>query len=387
VTTPLQQAALSGPGQSTERVTPLGNRCLQAAIKLHEYLMARQWTGDALIGPDPGIRLNYRVGRFVKSYLDRLPWNDDVYFLQTQGYWVLANWSLFKATHESKYREIAVRCSARIAAEQRGDGTWKYPLRPWAARVATVEGIWATLGLLATYRHTGADGCLRTAVRWHRFLTDHIGYQRIDGDGLAINYFAGHDDHAVPNNSTDALRFLAEMAQATGDKTYLQPCAGLIRFLQRAQEPTGEFPYIFRKDPQSTGRTHFQCYQYNAFQCLGLMSYFELTGDRAVLPLVTRSLTFLSGGLARDGHAHYMCGNSCRTITYHAAVLGAAFTRARTLGFDEYEDNAESAYGYVLRLQQPDGRLPHSRHDYCVLTDHRSYPRYLAMIVHFLSTV
>ncbi len=40
---------------------------LQAAISLHRYMVGRHWTGHALVGPDPGIRFNYRIGRFVKS--------------------------------------------------------------------------------------------------------------------------------------------------------------------------------------------------------------------------------------------------------------------------------------------------------------------------------
>src|SRR5438874_8832537 len=70
--------------------TSQNRRPLEAAVKLHGYLVANHWSGDRLIGPDPGIRLNYRIGRFIKGYLHRLAWKDDVYFLQAQGYWLLA---------------------------------------------------------------------------------------------------------------------------------------------------------------------------------------------------------------------------------------------------------------------------------------------------------
>jgi hypothetical protein len=366
--------------------TPRRHRYLQAAVGLHRYLMATHWTGQALMGPDPGIRLNFRVGRFIKSYLDRLSWNDDVYFLQAQGYWVLANWALFNQIHEDGYREVAIRCSAHVLAQQREDGAWNYPLRSWAGRIATVEGIWAALGLLETYRQTGASAFLAGAVRWHQFLSDQIGYLQIDHDALAVNYFAGRGHEAVPNNSTDALRFLAEMAHVTRDDRYAQPCAGLIRFLRRAQKDTGEFPYIFKKDADSRERPHFQCYQYNAFQCVGLMSYYERSGDRSVLPIIGKLLTFLRRGIADDGHAHYRCGNGRRTVTYHTAVLGAVFSRAARIGLPGHEEAAERACGYVLSLQEPNGRLLHSQRDYRVLTDRRSYPRYLAMILcHLLS--
>src|SRR5205814_7194699 len=181
---------------------------LNAAVKLHAYLVARHWTGQALIGPDPGIRLNYRIGRFVKGYLGGVAWRDDVYFLQAQGYWILDNWALFKSTHDEKTRQIAIRCSEHVLGQQRPDGAWDYPLPQWRGRFATVEGIWAALGLLETYRHTTGARFLSGAVRWHAFMTERIGYQKI-GDGLAINYFANYREHAVPNNSTDVLQFLA----------------------------------------------------------------------------------------------------------------------------------------------------------------------------------
>jgi hypothetical protein len=354
-----------------------------AALTLHRYLVATHWTGDALIGPDPGIRLNYRIGRFIKGYLDRLPWNDAVYFLQAQGYWILANWALFTTTQDEQHRAIALRCSERVLSGQRADGAWNYPLRAWAERTATVEGIWASLGLIETWRQTGERAFLSGAVRWHRFLAEHIGYVRV-GDGLAVNYFAGYCDQAVPNNSTDALRFLAEMAEATHDDSYLEPCAGLIRFLRAAQTPGGEFPYVFKKDEHSEGRPHFQCYQYNAFQCFGLMSYYEITGDGTVLPIIARLLTFLHQGLGADGHAHYMCGDASRTVSYHTAVLGAVFARAAGIGIPGYDDAAGRALRYVVDLQEPSGRLRHSQRDYRLLSDRRSYPRYLAMILYHL---
>ena len=372
-----RQTAPPSPGPSRNPAA------FDAAVLLHRYLAATHWTGDALIGPDPGIRLNYRIGRFIKGYLNRLPWNDDVYFLQAQGYWILANWALFATTHDEPHRTLARRCSERVLSEQREDGAWNYPLRAWAERTATVEGIWASLGLLETYRQTGETAYLSGAVRWHQFLSAKIGYVRV-GDGLAVNYFAGYRDHAVPNNSTDALRFLAEMAEATHDDSYLEPCGGLLRFLLKAQKPSGEFPYIFQKDAHSEGRPHFQCYQYNAFQCFGLMSYYEITGDGTALPIITGLLSFLRQGLAADGHAHYMCGDASRTITYHTAVLGAVFARAGGIGVPGYDDAAERALRYVLSVQEPGGRLIHSQRDYRVLSDRRSYPRYQAMILYHL---
>jgi len=149
--------------------------------------------------------------------------------------------------------------------------------------------------------------------------------------------------------------------------------------------PSGELPYaVGGKSDPAYYRPHFQCYQYNAFECLSLLRYYELTLDEAILPTITTLLNYLSEGIAEDGHAYYNCSKPTRAITYHAAALAAAFTKARQLGLDSYDELVERAYKYVLAWQNEDGNFTHSRRDYGVLSDQRSYPRYLSMIMYHL---
>lgn len=356
---------------------------LQSELKLHSYLTAEHWNGQALIGPDPGIRFDYRIGRFIKSYAPRLSWNDRLYYLQAQSYWILGNWRLFALTREETYRDIAVRCSESMREQQRFDGAWDYPNREWKGRVATAEGAWGALGLLETYKQTADPVFLRSALKWHKYLIDTVGFQRV-GDELAVNYFANRAGARVPNNTAFVLRYLAELANVTGELAYLEPCTDLLTFMKRAQKPSGEFPYAVAGVVDGEERPHFQCYQYNAFQCLDLTEYYQLTKDTAALPIVTKLLTYLRTGLADDGHAFYACGNRHRAVTYHAAALGAAFAQADRAGIAPCSELAERAYTYVLNLQRSDGSFPYSRRDYGFLSDERSYPRYLAMILYHL---
>src|SRR5690348_8182046 len=67
---------------------------LEAACKLNRHLLREHWSGQLLVGPDPGIRINYRFGRFAKSYLRKIPWRDHMVYMQAQGYWILAQWLL-----------------------------------------------------------------------------------------------------------------------------------------------------------------------------------------------------------------------------------------------------------------------------------------------------
>lgn len=360
------------------------DRYFHAAVRLHQYLLDRHWDGTCLRGPDPGVRLNYRMGRFIKSYLQAVSWHDNHYYLQAQGYWVLGNWYLFAMLRDTKYAEIARRCSDTMISRQRDDGAWDYPNPEWKGRVTNYEGTWAAIGLLDTYRHTSDLAFLKAALRWKEFLVSKIGFQRT-ADGLAANYFANHGNLRVPNNSAFVLRFFGELADVTGDPSWLNPCAGLLTFMRSVQKETGEFPYAVSGTGDGKGRSHFQCYQYNAFQCLDMMRYHQVTRDTAPVPLISKVLQFLRGGLANDGHALYECGNRYPQVSYHTAVLGAAFSKARELGLNGYDELSDRAYSYLLGLQKKDGSFPYSRGDYYFFSDRRSYPRHLAMILYHLS--
>ena len=83
------------------------DQLLAAAERLHAHLLGRHYDRGLLHGPDAGVRFNLRLWRFLKSALDFVPWRDDYVFMQTQGYWILANWMLHEATGEPRYREVA----------------------------------------------------------------------------------------------------------------------------------------------------------------------------------------------------------------------------------------------------------------------------------------
>ncbi|HEX2232443.1 MAG TPA: hypothetical protein VHG69_03670 [Thermoleophilaceae bacterium] len=215
--------------------------CLRAAQALHDHLARRHLRDGSLAGPDYGVRLNYRVGRFVKSYLRRIPWRDNLVYEQAQGYWILACSRLQERDGRNRL-ELVERCADGILRRQRADGSWAYPNPAWRGRVATAEGTWAAIGLLEAAQLLDDDRPLAGAQAWHSFLEERIGFRAVDG-GLAVNYFAGRPGGAVPNNSAFVLRFLAGLARATGNDGHLARCRELIAFLASIQRPTGELPY------------------------------------------------------------------------------------------------------------------------------------------------
>ena len=356
------------------------NLCEQAARRIHTFLVTRQVFDGALIGPDPGVRFNYRFWRFIKSVFPRANWRDERYYLQAQGYWILANWMLSQADGDL-YEKVALAATEQVLTRQRGDGAWDQPNPEWKGRITTVEGIWASLGLLESYRHCGRTAYLDAALKWHEFLESKIGYQKFAGN-IAVNYFADRTEEPVPNNSALALRYLANMADITGDASFLDKCDGLLRFIQEAQLVSGEVPYIYG-NPQ---RVHFQCFQYQAFLYLDVLEYYRLTGNWQARSVLIRILGFLERGISPEGFVYYQCGQRHRVVNYHAGAVAAAFASAHEIGVSGQDEFADKAYRCLLRQQCDDGSVPHSRGDYGFLSDRRAYPRYLTMMMFHLLT-
>lgn len=365
----------------------------EAALRLHGYLERGHWRSPDLIGPDPGVRWNYRVGRFVKSALRQLRWGDDLVYLQGLGYWVIANVLLAAGARQGSFvaevdprsfERLAATAADGILARQDDDGGWPYPNPEWRGRVATAEGTWASLGLIAAFRVTGERRYLDGALRWHAYVGREIGFQRRAGT-LAVQYFAHRRGPRIPNNTAFYLRFLAELAEATGDHDVLAPCEALVAFLDEVQSPSGEFPYSVEGDGPGRLRAHFQCFQYNAYMTLDLLRYAALAADAAALAAAARCGRFLVGGIGATGAAAYACSERDRTVTYHTAVVASALEAlehsSASVAASVSTEVSTRAFRHVLDLQRSDGSFPHSRGDYRVLRDDRAYPRYLAMLI------
>ena len=358
---------------------------LDAVTRLHAYLLREHWNGQALQGPDAGIRFNARIGRFIKSYLHFLAWKDAYAYAQTQKYWILDNWLMVDLLGARQYADLALACSKYLLTAQHPEGYWPYPNPEWKGRIATVEGNYATLGLLETYCRTHQEPFLLGAKKWVQFVVDRVGFQGEDGL-LAVNYFANVHRGMVPNNSASTLRVFAKLARATGDDRYIRStqCQGMVAWLSKVQLETGELPYAVGNSKR-TDRIHFLCYQYNAFQFLGLVDYYRITGDQAIWPVLEKLALFVSRGILESGAARYDCHRDRPEVPYYTAALAAALSQATLLGVGDFRSLADRAYKRVLSQQTEDGGLEFfSRGNYGFLSDRRSYPRNLSMILYHL---
>jgi hypothetical protein len=359
---------------------PAREKLFAAAERLHAYLLSRHYRRGLLHGPDAGVRFNLRAWRFLKSALDSFPWHDDYVFIQTQGYWILSNWMLFEATGEARWREIALESTEATLGLQRPDGTWAYPLPERRHLIATVEGNWGAIGLLASYAREPEQRLLEGAARWYDYLVGRIGFQQHEA-GRAINYF-DKPRGKVPNNSVEAAWVFARLWQATGDERYLEHVGGMMDFVRSVQLATGELPYVV-ESPYERRREHYLCYQYNAFQFLKLAWLERLKPGEAVAAVLPGLASFLATGVTKPGACAEDCSSRSVEVDYYTAALAAALEEAARLHLAE-GGLSQRAYDRVTAHQRPDGSFIYSKGDYGCLRDSRSYPRPMVMTLFHL---
>lgn len=360
------------------------NKYLFSALRLYNYLVKNFWNGHAIVGPDIGLTFELRFTRFIKSYLHFLNWHDYHYFLQAQGYWIKCNWDLFEITGESNYRKVAIACSKYVINKQKEDGSWEYPLKAWKKYASTVEGTWASLGLLETFKHTKEMTYLKGPLKWYDFLINRIGFQTYK-DSLAINYF-DVPKYRVPNNTTLVLWLFRELHEITKDPAFSKFNEKMIRFIQLCQNSNGELRYTVEKE-------HYLCYHYNAFEFLDLYHYHELIDDERIRIILKKLAKFVSKGLTEIGSTKYDCFQTFPEVIFYSGVAGAALTSAASMDLEGYEKHIKCAYDFLLENQRPNGSFIYCRHDmpyvrkpisHGFLTDKRSYLRPLSYILQAL---
>ena len=360
---------------------PTNRELAGAAERLHAHLLKRHYAQGLLHGPDAGVRFQLRLWRFFKAGLAFVPWNDDYVFLQSQGYWILSNWMLHEATSEEKYRALALESTEATLRLQQPDGFWLYPLPERKHLIATVEGIWGAIGLLATYAREPRYEFLQGAVRWYDYLVRRIGFQA-HATGKAINYF-DKPRGKIPNNSVEAVWLFLRLGKATGDARFHEHVDAMVDFLEAAQLPTGELPYIV-DGPLEKGRPHYLCYQYNAFQFLMLAWSAALrinSRTRRILPALAG---FLAQGVTKSGSSAASCFSVRPETDYYTAVLAAALREAQGLGIPGTGELSDRCYARTLERQRADGSFAYTTGDYGFLRDGRSFPRPQAMTLFHL---
>jgi len=362
------------------------NEFAAPALRLLEYLTKKHWTGQALSGPDPIGKINWRVTRFVKGYTRWLPWPDQFVYSQSQGYWIKAQARLQASELPHPAQPAAPLGLIRAAADelvgrQLPGGAWEHPpLRERRGFVSTVETVWACLGLVTAYQKTNDPAYLQALQKGYAGLNQAIGYQKIEMGGreaLAVNYHA-HTKNAIPNVTIMLLWLKAALAKVSGDAGMLDQQEEMLNFLELSQAESGEMPYVYQEE------LHFQCYQYNSFEFLDLANYYLLTGNPRVEGLLSRLAKFLKTGVSQRHSCRYNCSGDNPETLYWNAALAAALWAADQLGLGAYQKTSDLVFERLLSQQKADGSFEFSQRNYVFLSDKRSYPRQQAMILFFL---
>lgn len=366
---------------------PTDQDLIRAAQRLHEHLLDRHYSQGLIHGPDAGVRFQLRVWRFFKAALNIFPWRDNYIFMQSQGYWIQCNWMLHEHTGEPTYRAIALESTEAARRLQQPGGFWLYPLPERKHLIATVEGNWGALGLLATYAREPRKEFLLAAVRWYDYLVQTIGFQphRV---GESINYF-DKPRGKIPNNSAEAVWLFLRLWKASGDGRFLEHVDAMLDFLADCQLASGELPYIV-DGPYEKGRVHYLCFQYNAFQFLKLAGAWSLRPDARLRSILEKLAGFLAMGVTPPGASAADCFHAPPETDYFTAVLAAALRTAQELGVGPSLGGREASGGtcrpdagalsqrcYVrlLHRQRANGSFAYTTGDYGFLRDGRSYPR------------
>ena len=89
-----------------------------SAERLHSYLLQQHWQEGAVYGPDSGVRFNARIGRFIKGYVNFVPWSDNYAYIQSQAYWILSNWLMYDLTENPQFEALAIQGTDYGKAQQ-----------------------------------------------------------------------------------------------------------------------------------------------------------------------------------------------------------------------------------------------------------------------------
>ncbi|MFX0203879.1 MAG: hypothetical protein ACFFCW_47895, partial [Candidatus Hodarchaeota archaeon] len=142
-------------------------------------------------------------------------------------------------------------------------------------------------------------------------------------------------------------------------------------------------PYSFSANGKRQ-KDHYLCYQYNAFELMDLVPYFELTKDHKLLEILKKLSFFLKKGVSSRGFAKFDCRKDHPLVPYYTAALAGAYHDCSRLGWSEFERKRDLLIEKLLGLQKLDGGFDFSYGNYKLLNDRRSYPRALVMILHQL---
>jgi len=158
----------------------------------------------------------------------------------------------------------------------------------------------------------------------------------------------------------------------------------LLDFIDKADTNQGQFQFIDAISVVNSNRQVVE-QRFREEIARGFSEYLNEKPISYALPLLERLGRYLSRGVTESGACRFDCQHETPEVVYYGAALAAALSRATSMELGDYSELAARAFQRVLSLQRNDGNMQYySTRNYGWLSDRRSYPRYLSMILYHL---
>ena len=208
---------------------PEGEWIWERVIAAAEFVMNRMYMPDAGVFCDvydPQAHTVFTSPKFrTKDNIGGRPLLDDGVFAR-----------LYEHTGDPRFLDVHVRVSERLVADQNPPGHW-IDYSPCNVKMGSFHPrhtYWWALPLVDTYRHTGREEFLETAIASGRFCQKAL---RHDGGWFRGYYADGKSDsfgHATSGGAGAAMLWM-ELFKQTGDAEWLASAEKALAFCMKVQ--------------------------------------------------------------------------------------------------------------------------------------------------------
>ena len=212
-----------------------------------------------------------------------------------------------RATGEARYRDLALESTAATLRLQHARGIWVLSASRAQHLIATVEGDWGAIGLLASYAREPRQEYLAGALRWYDYLVNRIGFQDAP-PGKAINYFHRPRGKDAEQLGGGGVAFSAACGRRQGRSDFSSTCRAMLEFIAATQLPSGELPYIVAGQYES-GREPLSLFSVQCFSVLEAGVGRGAASSRRQGAILARARKFLAKGVTPSGASAADCSS------------------------------------------------------------------------------
>ena len=287
------------------------------------------------------------------------------------------NIEMYKKTKDKEYLNQAIDGSNWLIQNQNKAGFWVFTtFERKRRRVQTVDSTMGALALISLYKVTGNSKLLLISKRWLEYIINN-GLIKKKDHTYCMYYLDGDmEDLEVTNVACCIVHLMSEFYKVSNEGKYKKIADNLIPFIKSMQLSSGEFRYSSKRD-------HYQGPQYNAFQLIFLLSYYEITKDKDLKNILEATKNYLESSVNKDGSVQfgpvkYAFNTSNRKLYYHSAAVAAALSEYKYQIGNVNERKILDSISFALLGQRIDGSFSFGQNAlFGLIDDIVPYPRYI----------